>query len=121
LFIGGGAQIAALKVQIAKRNLENVQFHGYQPRDVLAESLSVPHVHLISLQPALEGLIVPSKFYGIAAAGRASIFIGRKDGELARILCDTYAGQVVEQGAGAELGRMIQAMADDPKLVSAWA
>ena len=30
----------------------------------------------ISLKPILEGLIVPSKYYGIAAAGRPAIFVG---------------------------------------------
>jgi hypothetical protein len=34
----------------------------------------------------LEGLIVPSKFYGIAAAGRPTIFIGAEDGEIGRML-----------------------------------
>jgi hypothetical protein len=41
---------------------------------------------LVSLDPALEGLIVPSKFYGIAAAGRPTIFIGAENGEIARLL-----------------------------------
>ena len=38
--------------------------------------LTLPDVHLVSLKPALEGLIVPSKFYSSIAAGRAVIFIG---------------------------------------------
>ena len=54
----------------------SVRFEPYQPRERLAESLSVADVHLVSLRPELEGLIVPSKFYGIAAAGRPAIFIG---------------------------------------------
>ena len=45
----------------------------YQPKERLGETLSVGDVHLMSLDPALEGLIVPSKFYGIAAAGRPKI------------------------------------------------
>jgi hypothetical protein len=43
----------------------------------------VPDVHFVSLRPTLEGLIVPSKFYGIAAAGRPVIHIGDPDGEIA--------------------------------------
>jgi colanic acid biosynthesis glycosyl transferase WcaI len=38
---------------------------------------------LVSLNPQLEGLIVPSKFYGIAAAWRPTIFIGGEHGEIA--------------------------------------
>ena len=33
-------------------------------------------MHIVSLKPELEGLIVPSKFYGSMAAGRAVIYIG---------------------------------------------
>ena len=42
-------------------------FKPYQPRERLAESLSAADVHIVSLRPELEGLIVPSKIYGIAA------------------------------------------------------
>lgn len=37
---------------------------------MLKYSLGVADVHWISLKPELEGLIVPSKFYGVAAAGK---------------------------------------------------
>jgi hypothetical protein len=38
----------------------------------------------VSLRP--EGLIVPSKYYGIPAAGRPAIFVGDRTGEIAQIL-----------------------------------
>jgi colanic acid biosynthesis glycosyl transferase WcaI len=38
-------------------------------------------MHPVSLRPDLEGLIVPSKFLGIAAVGRPIIFIRDEDGE----------------------------------------
>ena len=43
-------------------------------------------VRLVSLLPELEGLIVPSKVYGILAAGRPAIFIGDTHGEVATLL-----------------------------------
>ncbi|HBH80180.1 MAG TPA: hypothetical protein DDY39_10170 [Nitrospira sp.] len=66
--------------------MANVRFHPYQSADRLRWSLSVPDVHFVSLRPTLEGVIVPSKFYGIAAAGRPIIHVGDPDGEIARIL-----------------------------------
>jgi glycosyltransferase involved in cell wall biosynthesis len=86
LFIGDGAGRRWLEAEVAARGLTNVQFRPYQPSDRLRWSLSLPDVHLISLRPALEGLIVPSKFYGIAAAGRPVIYVGDPEGEIARIL-----------------------------------
>jgi hypothetical protein len=41
---------------------------------------------LAAFDPGLEGLIVPSKFYGIAAAGRPIIMIGAHDGEIAQLI-----------------------------------
>jgi hypothetical protein len=60
--------------------------------------LGVGDVHLVSLDPALGGLIVPSKFYGIAAAGRPTIFIGDEHGEIARLLEATGCGFTVPSG-----------------------
>lgn len=86
VFIGDGIARLWLEAEVAERGLTNVQFRSYQPADRLRWSLSVPDVHFVSLRPTLEGLIVPSKFYGIAAAGRPVIHVGDPDGEIARIL-----------------------------------
>jgi hypothetical protein len=86
VFIGDGIACPWLKAEVAERGLSNVQFRPYQPAGRLRWSLSVPDVHLVSLRPALEGLIVPSKFYGIAAAGRPVIHVGDPGGEIPRIL-----------------------------------
>lgn len=97
LFIGGGAQLPEIKETCRVNGLDNVVFKPYQPREKLDESLSVSDVHLISLKPELEGLIVPSKFYGILAAGRPVIFIGDKEGEISAIIQQNNCGQIVEQ------------------------
>ncbi len=86
VFIGDGIARRWLESEAAGRGLKNVQFYPYQSADRLRWSLSVPDVHFVSPRPTLEGLIVPSKFYGIAAAGRPIIHIGDPDGEIARIL-----------------------------------
>jgi glycosyltransferase involved in cell wall biosynthesis len=115
LFIGGGAQFERLRAECGRRGYLNVHFQPYQPRAQLAESLSVPDVHLISLRPELEGLIVPSKYYGIAAAGRPAIFIGDPDGEIGRILAETGTGLTVAEGDGAGLARAVRTLAEDPR------
>ena len=85
------------------------------------ESLGVADVHLISLRPELEGLIVPSKYYGIAAAGRPVIFIGAADGEIAQLLLSTGSGMVVAEGDGVGLARAVCAYAQDRRTgAGAW-
>lgn len=112
LFIGGGAQRDWIEEEARRRGLENIMFKPYQPREQLTLSLTVPDVHLISLQPWLEGLIVPSKIYGIAAAGRPTIFIGNKNGEIPRIIREGQCGFSIEKGQAEEASRVIQELAD---------
>ncbi len=96
VFIGGGAKKQWIESEVKKRKLNNFLFKPYQPRENLAQSLSVPDVHLISLFPNLEGLIVPSKYYGVAAAGKPCLFIGDCNGEISRILNEYSCGSSVE-------------------------
>lgn len=116
LFIGGGVLYQRLQSEIAARGLTSVHFRPYQSRERLAEGLAVPDVHLVSLKPELEGLIVPSKYYGIAAAGRPAIFVGDEDGEIARLLAAAGAGWAVAVNDHARLAALILKLAADPVL-----
>lgn len=113
LFIGDGAQMASMKQRVQTKQLDNVIFKPYQPRDQLALSLCVPDLHVISLLPALEGLIVPSKFYGIAAAGRPMLYIGDTNGELPLLIQDGQCGFSVEMHHAQEAADVILALTQD--------
>ena len=86
LFIGGGTGMNELKAKVKAEGLGNFVFKDYQPRSILNISLAVPDIHLISLKPSMEGLIFPSKFYGIVASSRPIGFIGSLDGEISRLI-----------------------------------
>ena len=113
LWIGDGAQRSRLETEARRRGLRNCLFKPYQPRERLAESLSVPDVHLVTLRECLEGLIVPSKFYGIAAAGRPVAFIGSLDGEIARLVEAHKCGVAVEVGDADALLKKIVDLRDN--------
>ena len=115
LFIGGGNKFAELALSVRERRLDHLfHFLPYQERKVLKLSLGVPDVHLISLRPELEGLIVPSKLYGIAAAGRPIIAIAACDGEVARLVRKDDWGIVVEPGEGELLVDTLRRFRADP-------
>jgi colanic acid biosynthesis glycosyl transferase WcaI len=116
VFVGGGAQRARLEREVLKRRLANIRMRPYQPRERVAETLGLADLHLVSLRPSLEGLIVPSKFYGIAAAGRPMLFLGAADGEIGRLVEATRCGFSVAPGDGRGLMLRIQQLADDPEL-----
>jgi colanic acid biosynthesis glycosyl transferase WcaI len=99
LVIGGGHQNDGLAHEVKSRGLErSYLFAPYQDAGALKYSLGVPDVHWISLRPRFEGLIVPSKFYGIAAAGRPMISIGSKQGELGHLVEEHKCGFAIEEG-----------------------
>lgn len=113
LFIGDGAQKKWLEDEVSHRGLVNVRFLPYQPTDRLAESLSAPDVHLVSLRPEVEGLAVPSKFYGIAAAGRPTLFVGDQDGEIGHLIREAQCGIAIGVGDGFGLVAVIDLLRSD--------
>ncbi len=106
---GGGAQLERVRANAPA----NVTFRGYAPREQLAESLASADVQLVSLLPAVEGLIVPSKFYGILAVARPVIFIGARDSELAQLIGEHACGFAVEPGDTAALVAAIEKLSQD--------
>ena len=109
-FVGGGYHFARLRAAA----LANVSVRGYVPGERLGESLATCDVHLVTLPPAFEGLIVPSKFYGVAAAGRAVIFVGDPDGEVARAIAAHGCGVAVAAGDAAGLAAAIKDLRASP-------
>ncbi|WP_394729451.1 glycosyltransferase family 4 protein [Altererythrobacter sp. GH1-8] len=118
LFIGGGAKHALLSETASEPDLAAiVQRRGYRPRSELRASLSLPDVHWLSLEPELEGLIVPSKFYGAIAVGRPIIFIGDPEGEIARLIRDANCGTSCSKGDVEGLINFLLKLEADPDLV----
>ncbi|MGN6371282.1 MAG: glycosyltransferase family 4 protein [Phycisphaerae bacterium] len=98
VFIGGGKRMQEIQKFIDAHHLPNALLLDYQPREKLPETLSAADVHLITQAPNTSGLIVPSKFYGILAAGRPSIYIGPPDTEVACVLTESNTGKVLQIG-----------------------
>lgn len=97
LFIGDGKGFAQIEA-IARRR-SNVVVKPHQPRERLSQTLSLPDLHLISLEPACEGLIVPSKLSGVLAVGRPVLFLGHHQGAVAREILPRGIGWVVDPEA----------------------
>ena len=119
LITGAGAKLQSLRTAVAAEHLDNFHFLPYQPAELLADSLAASDVHLISLLPALEGLIVPSKLYGILAAGRPAVFIGDPEGEVARVIRDHDCGITVGIGESAQLADALRSLSASALRVTA--
>jgi len=113
LLIGDGAQRTALEARVQGLGLQNVMFQPYQPRERLRDSLSLPDIHIVSLDERLEGLIVPSKFVGVIAMGRPVIWIGAPDGEVGSLINASGCGVTVPTGDAAALAQTLRELSDD--------
>ncbi len=105
--IGEGARKPALMKHARERGLTNVVFLPYRPKEELAESLGAADLHLIPLMRGAAGCLVPSKIYGILAAGRPFVAMMEADAEVARIACEDRIGFVVEPGDSVALADTI--------------
>lgn len=114
LFAGGGKRVETVKAFVEEHGLTNVMFQPYQPRENLPDLLTLANVHLISQSQTFTGIVVPSKLFGIMAAGRASLFVGPAEAEVARVLDETGAGLRFDIGGGETLAKTILELADDP-------
>jgi colanic acid biosynthesis glycosyl transferase WcaI len=120
LCIGGGAQYDALKETVEKRGLTDLfRFMPYQSETDLPYSLCAADVHWLSHKPEFEGLVFPSKFYGIAAVGRAILAITSRQSELAKLVSQYQCGLVVEQGDGKTLALELKRLKAAPEICSA--
>lgn len=113
LFVGGGIGQEKMAAMAHARQLHNILLKPYQEREKLSLGLSVPDVHWISLLPKLEGLIVPSKFYGIIAAGRPVLYVGDTEGMIPKLLHEGLCGVTLPVGESHLLAQQIVQWADD--------
>ena len=113
LFIGAGAGYRPLRAAVAARGFEHVLFRPYQDQALLPQSLTAPDVHLVTLRPEWEGLVMPSKLYGALAAGRPVAFIGDPEGDVARIVRGG-PGLVARPDAMSALAAELRALRRDP-------
>jgi glycosyltransferase involved in cell wall biosynthesis len=81
---------------------------------LLHESFASADAFLVSLEPGLEGYIVPSKLYGILAAGRPFIAAVDPSCEVATIATQHGCGLVAPPGDLNALVKTIATLADDP-------
>jgi glycosyltransferase involved in cell wall biosynthesis len=114
VLIGDGASKPRLEDFARRHALGNVRFLPYQPLSELAHSLSAADVHLVPLDSRVTGCLVPSKLYGILAAGVPALVVADQRSEASRVVARSGAGKVVAPGSPARLAEAIQWCADHP-------
>lgn len=98
VFVGEGAERERL--QSAASGLSNVRFLPFFPSGQIPSVLAAADAHIITVKRGLEGVVVPSKLYGILAAGKPVVAVAPAE-------CDVVS-------IGVRKGFSIAADPDDP-------
>ena len=99
VLVGFGARHAHYVRLAQSLEADAVRFLDYQPREALSQSLSSADVHFVGLARGLSGYVVPSRVYGILAAGRPVHRRGRRrQRDRARSFARSAAGSSLPPG-----------------------
>jgi len=98
VLIGEGARKKRLQDEMRSKRLSNVWFLPYQPKERLGESLTAADLHLIPLMAGAAGCMVPSKVYGVLAAGRPFVAMMEDFADVARLAVEHRVGFVTPPG-----------------------
>lgn len=96
VFIGDGAVKKKMEEYVMINNLQNVLFIPYQDKNFIKFSLNVADIHLVVNQKGIKGVSVPSKIYGVMAAGKPILGILEKKSEAEILISSSNSGVVVE-------------------------
>ena len=116
VFIGGGIRKSELQQNISSDKRDSVVYLPFQPSDKLGEVLTGCHASLVSLREGLEGMAVPSKIYGILAAGIPVLALVPEESEIAYIVKEEKCGYVISPGDVEGLSRAIMKLRSDDLL-----
>jgi len=102
VFVGEGAQRA--RIESLAKGATNVRFLSFFPARKIPSVLAAPDAHVITVRRGLEGVVVPSKMYGILAAGKPIVAVAVEETDAASL--------------GAKFGFAVSADPDSPEAVA---
>jgi colanic acid biosynthesis glycosyl transferase WcaI len=118
-FVGGGPRRKELAERCTQKNIANISFAPYCRRDDLASNLREGDIGLVTQRQECLGTVVPSKVYGLMAAGRPILYIGPRTSTSADIIRRFHCGWQVDCGDGELVVDLLRKLEADRDLVIA--
>lgn len=97
-FVGDGTKKKDIEAYANEHELKNVQFIPYQDKENLIYSLNAGDVHWVVNAKGIKGVSVPSKLYGVMAAGKTVFGVLEEGAEARLIIEDCNCGVCIEPG-----------------------
>lgn len=107
-FVGAGSVLDKLVMYKESNNMDNVVFIPYQDKEDLIYSLNAGDVHWCVNAKGIKGVSCPSKYYGLAAAGKPIIGVLEEGSEVRCLIEDTKGGLCCNPGDYEQIEKDIQ-------------
>jgi colanic acid biosynthesis glycosyl transferase WcaI len=117
VFVGDGAQRTHLQELAA--NDPNIRFLPFFRSSKVSSVLAAADAHVITIKRGLEGVVVPSKMYGILAAGRPIVAVAPKETDAATLGEREGFGCAADPDSPAEVVTTVRALLADPTRLAA--
>lgn len=106
-FVGDGIVKKEIERYATENKLSNVTFIPYQDKADLIYSLNAADIHWVVNAKGIKGVSVPSKLYGVMAAGKPVLGVLDKDSEARLIVDECNCGLCTEPGNYDEIYKKI--------------
>jgi len=113
VLVGQGSNKENLKNIATEKELSNVQFLQFQPKEKLPDVLASCDISVVCLDKQYTGLSVPSKTYGIMAAGRPVLAFLEEESEIGLAVNESECGIVMEHPTGETVAQKIRELDQD--------
>lgn len=118
-FVGDGTKKKEIEDYTVKNDLRNVKFIPYQPKEELIYSLNAADIHWVVNAKGIKGISVPSKLYGVMAAGKTVLGVLEEGSEGRLIIEECNCGICIEPGSYDEIYKAIEKIISNINLYKA--
>jgi colanic acid biosynthesis glycosyl transferase WcaI len=113
VFVGDGAQRAGMERLAA--GAANVRFLPFFPASKIPSVLAAADAHLITVKRGLEGVVVPSKMYGILAAGKPIVAVAPQETDAVALAEQMGFGVSADPDQPNQVTEVVRQLAGDPR------
>ena len=117
VFVGGGALRSPLETAAAGAG--NIRFLDYFPPSKIPSVLAAADAHVITIKRGLEGVVTPSKMYGILAAGKPIVAVAPIETDVVSLGAKQGFAVAADPDKPAELVNVIRTLVVDIKRLKA--
>ena len=117
VFVGDGAQRS--QIEAAAEGSGNIRFLEFFPASKIPSVLAAADAHVITVKRGLEGVVVPSKMYGILAAGKPIVAVAPKETDAVSLGIQRGFAVAADPDRPGEVVKAVRTLVSDPNKLKA--